>query len=199
MFLCRIVFCLYHSAPEGAAVIYINNSDIFFLQSYIPRAWGMPASFVHTCILFHTLSKVRSTGSCLLQRIALHGLTLALPYNTILSKRNIDEFRLYVLLLTSSIRGHLLSLKFRLHRATRTPHHQHRKTVIHGTRLILQHNKRVKTIQIGQKITKRLAPTERPRARAISSYLERICAAVGFKTRAPAKQRIYGTGRPPNH
>jgi hypothetical protein len=148
MFLCRIVFCLYHSAPEGAAVVYINNSDIFFLQSYITRAWGMPASFVHTCILFHTLWKVGPTGSCLLQRIALHGLTLALPYHTIFSKRNIDEFRLYVLLLTSSIRGHLLSLKFRPHRATRTPHRQHRKTVIHGTRLIPQHSKR------GQNYTK---------------------------------------------
>jgi ribosomal protein L20 len=29
----------------------------------------------------------------------------------------------------------LLSLKFRPHRATRTPHRQHRKTVIHGTRI----------------------------------------------------------------
>jgi hypothetical protein len=27
-------------------------------QSYITRAWGMPASFVHTCILIHTLWKV---------------------------------------------------------------------------------------------------------------------------------------------
>jgi hypothetical protein len=106
-----------------------------FLQSYITRAWDMPASFVHTCILFHTLWKVGFTGSFLLQRIALYSLTLALPYNTILSKRNIDEFRLYVLLLTSSIRGHLLSLKFRPHRATRTPHRQHRKTVVHGTRI----------------------------------------------------------------
>jgi hypothetical protein len=29
----------------------------------------------------------------------------------------------------------MLSLKFRPHRVTRTPHHQHRKTVIHGTRI----------------------------------------------------------------
>jgi hypothetical protein len=29
----------------------------------------------------------------------------------------------------------VLSLKFRPHRATRTPHRQHRKTVIHGTRI----------------------------------------------------------------
>jgi hypothetical protein len=153
--------------PPRALQSSTSTIQTFFLQSYITRAWGMPASFVHTCILFHTLWKVGSTGSCLLQRIALHGLTLALPYHTILSKRNIDEFRLYVLLLTSSIRGHLLSLKFRPHRATRTPHHQHRKTVIHGTRLIPQHSKRVKTIQNGQKITKRFAPTGRARARNI--------------------------------
>jgi hypothetical protein len=121
--------------PRGRCSRLHQQFRYFFLQSYITRAWGMPASFVHTCILFHTLWKVGSTGSFLLQRIALYGLTLALPYNTILSKRNIDEFRLYVWLLTSSIRGHLLSLKFRPHRATRTPHRQHRKTVIHGTRL----------------------------------------------------------------
>jgi hypothetical protein len=30
---------------------------------------------------------------------------------------------------------YVLSLKFRPHRATRTPHRQHRKTVIHGTRI----------------------------------------------------------------
>ena len=75
------------------------RQQTFYLPSYITRAWGMPASFVHICILFHTLWKVGSTGSSLLQRIALYGLTLALPSNTILSQRNIDEFRLYVLLL----------------------------------------------------------------------------------------------------
>jgi hypothetical protein len=48
------------------------------------------------------------------------------------------------MLLTSSIRGHLLSLKFRLHMATRTPHRQNRTGVIHGTGLIPQHCKRVK-------------------------------------------------------
>jgi hypothetical protein len=39
------------TAPEGAAVVYTNTSVIFF-QSYITRAWGMPASFVHSCIFF---------------------------------------------------------------------------------------------------------------------------------------------------
>jgi hypothetical protein len=45
------------TAPEGAAVVYTNTSVIFF-QSYITRAWGMPASFVHSCILLRTLWKV---------------------------------------------------------------------------------------------------------------------------------------------
>jgi hypothetical protein len=38
----------------------------------------------------------------------------------------------------------LLSLKFRPHMATRTPHRQNRTEVIHGTGLIPQHCKRVK-------------------------------------------------------
>jgi hypothetical protein len=45
------------TAPEGAAVIYTNTS-VIFCQSYITRAWGMPASFVHSCIWLHTLWKV---------------------------------------------------------------------------------------------------------------------------------------------
>jgi hypothetical protein len=39
---------------------------------------------------------------------------------------------------------YLLSLKFRPHMATRTPHRQNRTGVIHGTGLIPQHCKRVK-------------------------------------------------------
>ena len=130
--------------PLRALQSSTSTIHTFYLQGYITRAWGMPASFVHICILFHTLWKVGSTGSSLLQRISLYGLTLALPYNTVLSQRNIDEFRLYVFLLTSSIRGHLLSLKFRLHRATITLHRQNRTGVIHGTGLIPQQCKRVK-------------------------------------------------------
>jgi hypothetical protein len=84
------------TAPEGAAVVYTNTSVIFF-QSYITRAWGMPASFVHSCIFFHArLSEGRDTGSFFLQRIVPKGPTIAFPYNNILSRRNIDGFRLYV-------------------------------------------------------------------------------------------------------
>jgi hypothetical protein len=46
------------TTPEGAAVVYTNTSVIFF-QSYITRAWGMPTSFVHSCIFFlHVSQKV---------------------------------------------------------------------------------------------------------------------------------------------
>jgi hypothetical protein len=64
----------------------------------------------------------------------------------------------------SGLSSPMLSLKFRPHVATRTPHRQHRKAVIHGTRLIPQHSKRVKTIQNGQKIARRFTPTRRARA-----------------------------------
>jgi hypothetical protein len=43
-----------------------------------------------------TLRRSGPTGSFFLQRIALNGPTIALPYNNILSRRNIDGFRLYV-------------------------------------------------------------------------------------------------------
>jgi hypothetical protein len=47
-------------APEGAAVVYTNTSVIFF-HSYITRAWGMPASFVHSFLFFfHNSQKVGS-------------------------------------------------------------------------------------------------------------------------------------------
>jgi hypothetical protein len=83
-------------APEGAAVVYTNTFVIFF-QSYITRAWGMPASFVNSCIFFHTrLSEGRDTGSFFLQWIVPKGPTIAFPYNNPCSRRNIDGFRLYV-------------------------------------------------------------------------------------------------------
>ena len=46
------------TSPKGAAVVYTNTSVIFF-QSYITRAWGMPASFVHNCIFFSLSTSLR--------------------------------------------------------------------------------------------------------------------------------------------
>jgi hypothetical protein len=83
------------TAPEGAAVVYTNTSVIFF-QSYMTRAWGMPASFVHSFLFYAPHRRSGPTGSFFLQRIALNDPTIALSYNNILSRRNIDGFRLYV-------------------------------------------------------------------------------------------------------
>jgi len=84
------------TTPEGAAVVYINTF-VILLQSYITRAWGMPASFVHSCILVHTrLSEDQDTDSFFLQWIVSKGPTIAFLYNHSLSRRNIDGFRLYV-------------------------------------------------------------------------------------------------------
>jgi hypothetical protein len=83
------------TAPEGTAVVYTNTSVIFF-QSYMTRAWGMPASFVHSFLFYTPHRRSGPTGSFFLQRIALNDPTIALSYNNILSRRNIDGFRLYV-------------------------------------------------------------------------------------------------------
>ena len=44
------------TALEGVAVVYTNTSVIFF-QSYMTRAWGMPASLVHSFLFFAHLSE----------------------------------------------------------------------------------------------------------------------------------------------
>jgi hypothetical protein len=69
-------------------------SSFFRVTSY---EHGACPPRLYTVVYCYTpCGKSASTGSFLLQRIALHGPTLALPYTTILSKRNIDGFRLYV-------------------------------------------------------------------------------------------------------
>jgi hypothetical protein len=85
------------TAPGGTTVVYTNTLVIFF-QSYITRAWSMPASFVHSFLVFFAqLSKGRVLPvPFFLQWIALNGPTFSLSYNNILSRRNIDGFRLYV-------------------------------------------------------------------------------------------------------
>jgi hypothetical protein len=95
----RLQNCLLPSSlpPPRALQLSTTTLPSFVCQSYITRAWGMPASFVHSCILVHTrLSVDRDTGSFFLQRIVTKGPTLAFLYNHSLSRRNIDGFRLYV-------------------------------------------------------------------------------------------------------
>jgi hypothetical protein len=83
------------TALEGAAVVYTNTSVIFF-QRYMTRAWGMPASFVHSFLFYTRYGRSGPTSSSFLQRIALNDPTIALSYNNILGRRNIDGFWLYV-------------------------------------------------------------------------------------------------------
>jgi hypothetical protein len=45
--------------PLRALQSSTSTIHTFPLQGYITRAWGMPASFVHICILFHTLGDSR--------------------------------------------------------------------------------------------------------------------------------------------
>jgi hypothetical protein len=52
----------------------------------------MPTSFVHSCIFYAPYGRAGPTGSFLLQRIALNDPTIALSYNNILRRRNIDGF-----------------------------------------------------------------------------------------------------------
>jgi hypothetical protein len=67
------------TAPKGAAVIYTNTSVLFF-QSYMTRAWGMPASFVHIFLFYAPHRRSGPTGSSFLQWIALNDPTIALSY-----------------------------------------------------------------------------------------------------------------------
>jgi hypothetical protein len=54
----ELSFAFIITTPKGTTVVYTNTFVIFF-QSYIKRAWGMPASFVHSCIFFlHVSQKV---------------------------------------------------------------------------------------------------------------------------------------------
>jgi hypothetical protein len=79
----------------------------------------------------------------------------------------------------------MLSLKFRPHRATRTPHHQHRKTVIHGTRI----NSTAQ--QKGQnytKLAKKFKSASRPwKTRACAPYLRTSGAYARLWGEKPAR------------
>jgi hypothetical protein len=89
----------------------------------------------------------------------------------------------------------VLSLKFRPHMATRTPHCQNRSGVIHGTGLLPQHCKRAKNYTKWPKNWRVLYRTwVRAHMRVTKMYNARIsarCTAIGRKNRVPTKRRIY--------
>ena len=79
------------TAPEGAAVVYTNTSIIFF-QSYITRAWGMTASFVHNCIFCspHVSQKIEILVPFLSNGSLQKGPTLAFLYNHTIQETLMD-------------------------------------------------------------------------------------------------------------
>jgi hypothetical protein len=86
----------FHHRPRGHCSCLHQHFSHLFFQSYMTRAWGMPTSFVHSFLFCAPHRRSGPTGSFFLQRIALNDPTIALSYNNILSRRNIDGFRLYV-------------------------------------------------------------------------------------------------------
>jgi hypothetical protein len=79
----------------------------------------------------------------------------------------------------------VLSLKFRPHRATRTPHHQHRKTVIHGTRI---NSTAQKKGQNYTKLAKKFKSASRPwKTRACAPYLRTSGAYARLWGEKPAR------------
>jgi hypothetical protein len=85
------------TAPKGATVVYTNTSVIFFFRVTSHEHGACPPR-LYTVVYFFctTLRRSGPTGSFFLQRIAPNDPTIALPYNNILSRRNIDGFWLYI-------------------------------------------------------------------------------------------------------
>jgi hypothetical protein len=85
----------------------------------------------------------------------------------------------------ASKESRMLSLKFRPHRATRTPHHQHRKTVIHGTRI---NSTAQKKGQNYTKLAKKFKSASRPwKTRACAPYLRTSGAYARLWGAKPAR------------
>jgi hypothetical protein len=104
-----IIACYSEYVPLQNCLLPLSLPPLRALQLSTPT---LPSSFfrvtshehgacpprLYTVVYFFSarLSEGRDTGSFSLQRIAPNGPTLAFPYNNILSRRNIDGFRLYV-------------------------------------------------------------------------------------------------------
>ena len=81
--------------------------------------------------------------------------------------------------------NHVLSLKFRPHRATRAPHHQHRKTVIHGTRINSTAHKKGQNYT---KLAKKLKSASRPgKTSACAHYIRTSSAYARLWGEKPAR------------
>ena len=73
MFLCRIVFYLYHSAPEGTAVVYINTSFLFFElhDTIMGHAYLICTHFIYTHLMESRVLQVPFFSKGLLYTVPL--------------------------------------------------------------------------------------------------------------------------------
>jgi hypothetical protein len=144
MFICRIVFCLYHNHPRGHCSCLHQHFSHPFLLSYMKRAWGMPSSFVHNFLFLHTSWKVGSyrflfpsNGSLWMIPLLLSLTTTFLVEETLMvfdytyAPKLIHQGA-YVITEISSVDGYKNSTS------------SNSDEVIHGTELIPQHSKRSK-------------------------------------------------------
>jgi hypothetical protein len=86
----ELSFSFVITAPEGAAVVYINIFRHLSSELHHNEHGACPPRLYTFVYCYTPCRRLGSTGSFLLQRIALHGLTLALPYTIITSQRNIE-------------------------------------------------------------------------------------------------------------
>ena len=132
------------TTPEGAAVVYTNISIIFF-QSYITRAWGMPASFVHNCIFcsLHISQKIEIMVP-FLSNESLRRVPLLLSFTTTCSvEETLMDFG-YMFAPNLIHQGASVITEILSAHGDKNSASSNSNEVIHGTELISKHSKKVK-------------------------------------------------------
>jgi hypothetical protein len=171
MFLLRIVLCLYHNHPRGRCSCLHQHTVSVTIQhpsflSYMTRAWGMPASFVHNLFL-HTLWKVGSyrfpspsNGSLLILSLSLSLTTTLSVEETLMNfgytyAPNLIHQGASVITEISSANGY------------RNPASSNSYEVTHGPKLPQNHFQKVQNYTTSDKIKVRYDYTGRARTCAI--------------------------------
>jgi hypothetical protein len=171
MFLHRIVFCLYHDRPRGRCSCLHQHTISVTIQhhsflSYMTRAWGMPASFVHNLFL-HTLWKVGSyrfpspsNGSLLILSLSLSLTTTLSVEETLMNfgytyAPNLIHQGASVITEISSANGY------------KNPASSNSYEVTHGPKLPQNHFQKVQNYTTSDKIKVRYDYTGRARTCAI--------------------------------
>jgi hypothetical protein len=89
----KFSFAFITTTPKGATVVYINTSFLFELHD---TSMGHAHLVCTQFIFIHLMECQVLQVPFSLQQVTLDNPTITLFYNNTLSRRNIDEFRLYV-------------------------------------------------------------------------------------------------------